>query len=173
MKKIKVMKTYPNILRQVKQSTLIAIMVLITLFGLTLNAKAQSTSIGNDIEKINNAMVVQLASYDFDIVIPKVRNDDLKMIQDAKFNQMVYVEGVESGYYVYMGAKWEKQNVREVFELVDMNMAIQLPKTESLIIIADELDPQSLLDYNEHVKHLYQGFVFDKSDNSMAIYLEK
>jgi hypothetical protein len=167
------MKTYPNILKPVKQYALIGIIVLITLFGLTLKANAQSTSFGNDVEKINNSVVVQLADYDFDIIIPKVSSDELKTIQDASFNQMVYVTGKESGYYFYMGAKWEKQNVREVFELIDMNMVIQQPNAESIVIMADETDPHSLVDYNNHVKHIYQGFVFDKHDNSMAINIVK
>ena len=167
------MKTYPNILKPVKQYVLIGLIVLITLFGLTLKANAQSISLGNDVEKINTAMQVQLAKHDFDILIPTVSQEQLNSIEDAKFNQLVYVAGAESGYYFYMGTKWEKQNVREVFELIDMNMAIQEPEAESLIMIAGDTDSQSLLDYNDHVKHIYQDFVFDKSDNSMAIHIEK
>jgi len=52
------MKTYPNILKPVKQYVLIGLIVLITLFGLTLKANAQSTLLGNDIEKISNSMVI-------------------------------------------------------------------------------------------------------------------
>jgi hypothetical protein len=167
------MKTYPNILKSVKQYVLIAIIVLITLFGLSLKAKAQSISIGNNVDKINNSMVVQLANYDFDIIIPKVSKEELTSFQDASFNQMVYVSNEAAGYYFFMGAKWEMQNVREVFELIDINLAIQKPDAESLIIMADEEDSYSLLDYNHHVKQIYQDFVFDKRDNSMAINIEK
>jgi hypothetical protein len=63
--------------------------------------------------------------------------------------------------------------VREVFELIDMNMAIQEPEAESLIIMAGESDSQTLLDYNDYVKHIYQDFAFDNRDNTMAINIEK
>ncbi|WP_296623143.1 hypothetical protein [Marivirga sp.] len=167
------MKTYPNILKPVKQYVLIGLIVLITLFGLTLKANAQSTLLENDVEKINNSMVVQLADYDFDVIIPKVSNEDLKTLEDVAFNQMVYVADGASGYYFYMGAEWEMQNVREVFELIDMNLAIQEPNTESLIIIADEENSNALLDYNHHVKKIYQDFGFDGQDNRMAINIRK
>ena len=132
------MKTYPNILKPVKQYVLIGLIVLITLFGLTLKANAQSTLVGNDVEKINNSMIVQLTDYDFDIIIPKVNKEELKVLKDATFNQLVYVTDGAKGYYFYMGAKWEKQNVREVFELIEMNLAIQNPNPESLIIMAED-----------------------------------
>lgn len=118
-------------------------------------------------------MVVQLANYDFDILIPKVSTEELASIQDASFNQLVYVSGEKAGYYFYMGAKWEVQNVREVFELIDVNLTIQTPNAESLIIMADGDDSESLLDYNHHVKQIYKDFAFDKSDNSMAINILK
>ncbi|WP_375578191.1 hypothetical protein ABWH96_14275 [Marivirga tractuosa] len=167
------MKTYPNILKPVKQYVLIGLIVLITLFGLTLKANAQSTLLGNDIDKINNSMVVQLADYDFDIIIPKVSSKELNALKDASFNQMVYVTDEASGYYFYMGAEWEMQNVREVFELIDMNLAIQEPGSESLIIIAGEENSTALLDYNHHVKGIYQDFGFEKQNNVMAINIEK
>jgi hypothetical protein len=167
------MKTYPNILKPVKQYVLIGIIVLITLFGLTLKANAQSTSLGNDVDKINNSMIVQLAGYDYDIIIPKTSNEELKSIEDASFNQMVYVSDEASGYYFYMGAEWELQNVREVFELIDVNLAIQQPNSQSLIIMADESDSQTLLDYNNHVKQIYQDFTFDTNNNIMAINIKK
>ena len=150
------MKTYPNILKPVKQYVLIGLIVLITLFGLTLKANAQSTLLGNDIEKISNSMVIQLADYDFDIIIPKVNKVDLNSIEDAAFNQMVYVTDEAAGYYFYMGVEWEMQNVREVFELIDMNLAIQEPTIESLIIMTGEENSTALLDYNHHVKNIYQ-----------------
>jgi hypothetical protein len=118
-------------------------------------------------------VVVQLADYDFDIIIPKITKEELEMIQDASFNQMVYVSDEAAGYYFYMGAKWEMQNVREVFELIDVNLSMQEPNAESIIIMADGHGSQNLLDYNHHVKNVYQGFVFDKSDNSMAINIER
>ncbi len=165
------MKTYPNILKPVREYLLILIIVLITLFGLTLKANAQSTLVGNDIEKINNSIVIQLADYDYDIIIPKVNIDKLDMLEDATFNKMVYVVDGAAGYYFYMGAEWEMQNVRQVFELIDINLAIQKPDAESLIIIAG--DSKALLDYNHHVKNIYQDFGFDKNENVMAINIAK
>jgi len=168
------MKTYPNILKSVKQYILIGLIIMITLFGLTIKANAQSTSIGSDIDKINNAMVVQLVKYDYDIMIPKVSSEELSAINDAKFNQMVYVaDGETTGYYFYMGAEWEMQNVRQVFELIDMNLAIQDPNTESLIIMAGGNDSRALLDYNHHVRNIYKDFGFDNKENVMAINIEK
>jgi hypothetical protein len=167
------MKTNPNSIKPVKQYILFGIIVLITLFGLTLKANAQSTSLGIDIDKINNAMVVQLVEYDFDIVIPKISKEELDLIKDASFNQMVYVTDKAAGYYFHMGSKWEMQNVREVFELIDMNMAIQKPSAASIIIIGEDSKSKNLLDFNDHVKRVYQDFSFDKSDNSMAINIEK
>ncbi len=166
------MKTYPNILKPVKQYVLIGLIVLITLFGLTLKANAQSTLLGNDVDKINNSMVVQLSNYDFDIMIPKVSSDDLNAFTDATFNQMVYVTDGAAGYYFYMGAEWEMQNVREVFELIDMNLAIQEPGTESLILIAGDDDSNALLDYNHHIKNIYRDFGFDAKDSQMAINID-
>jgi hypothetical protein len=165
------MKTYPNILKPVKQYVLIGIIVLITLFGLTLKANAQSTLLANNVDKINNAMTVQLADYDYDIIIPKITTEELNSISDAVFNQLVYVADGKTGYYFYMGAEWEAQNIREVFELIDSNLHLQEPSAESLIIMADENDSKTLLDYNHHVKNIYQNFVFDEKDKALAIYL--
>ena len=167
------MKTHPNILKPVKQYVLIGLIVLITLFGLTLKANAQSTLLGNDIEKINNSMVVQLADYDFDIIIPKVSKEELNTLEDVAFNQMVYVTNDAAGYYFYMGVEWEMQNVREVFELIDMNLAIQKPANESLIIMAGEENSTALLDYNHHVKNIYQDFEFEKQGDDLAINIER
>lgn len=167
------MKTYPNILKTVKQYVLIAIIVLITLFGLTLKANAQSTHLGNDVDKINNSMVIQLADYDYDILIPKITNEELNAMENATFNQMVYVADGASGYYFYMGSSWEMQNIREVFELIDMNLALQKPNSESLIIVADGGDSNVLLDYNHHIQNIYQDFGFDVNDKAMAINYKK
>jgi hypothetical protein len=167
------MKTYPNILKPVKQYVLVGLIVLITLFGLTLKANAQSTSLGNDVDKIKNAMVIQLAAYDYDVIIPKISNEELYAIGDAHFNQMVYVEDEAAGYYFYMGAKWEMQNIREVFELIDSNIHLQTPETSSIIMMAGEEDSKPLLDYNHHVKSIYKDFGFDVNDNAMAINIEK
>lgn len=166
------MDTNSNILKPVKQYVLIGIIVLITLFGLTLKANAQSTSLENDVDKINNSMVIQLANYDFDIVIPKISKDDLELIDDASFNQMVYVTDEAAGYYFYMGAEWEMQNVREVFELIDVNLTFQEPTHESLIIIAGEEESKTVLDYNHHVKSTYQDFEFEKHNNDLAINID-
>jgi len=167
------MKTYPNILKPVKQYILMGIIVLITLFGLTLKANAQSISFENDVEKINNSMTVQLKNYDFDIIIPKVTLGEMKALKDASFNQLVQVTGEEAGYYFYTGATWEMQNVGEVFELIDMNIRIQQPEIESMIMVAGDDDSHTLLDYNKHIKDVYQNFTFDKSDQSLAIHIEK
>jgi len=167
------MKTYPNILKPVKHYVLIGLMVLIILFGLALKANAQSTLVGNDVEKINNSMVVQLADYDFDIIIPKANKEELNALKDATFNQMVYVTEGAKGYYFYMGSKWEKQNVREVFELIDMNLAIQNPNPESVILMAEERNSSALLDYNHHVKSIYKDFGFETKDSQMAVNLKR
>jgi|GEM_PF-6582991 hypothetical protein len=167
------MKTYPNILKPVKQYVLIGLIVLITLFGLTLKANAQSTLLGNDVDRINNSMVIQLADYDFDIIIPKVSTEELNLLADAAFNQMVYVTDGAAGYYFFMGVEWEKQNVREVFELIDLNLAIQKPSAESLILVSGEADSTSMLDYNHHVKKIYQDFGFDTKDDVLAINIRK
>ncbi|MGM0581035.1 MAG: hypothetical protein ACQETL_10175 [Bacteroidota bacterium] len=162
------MKTYINIAKLMKQNILIGLIVL----GLSFTANAQSTLLGNDIDKINTSMVVQLADYDYDIVIPKVSSEELETLEDVAFNQMVYVSDGDKGYYFYMGAEWEVQNVREVFELIDMNLAIQEPAFESFIMVAGEKDSRTLLDYNHHVKMIYQDFGFDAKDNDLAINIE-
>lgn len=167
------MKTYPNILKPVKQYVLIGLIVLITLFGLTLKANAQSTLLGNDVDRINNSMVIQLADYDFDIIIPKVSTEELNLLADAAFNQMVYVTDGAAGYYFFMGVEWEKQNVKEVFELIDLNLAIQKPTAESLILVSGEVDSTAMLDYNHHVKKIYQDFGFDTKDDVLAINIRK
>ncbi|WP_375578190.1 hypothetical protein ABWH96_14270 [Marivirga tractuosa] len=167
------MKTHHNILKPVNQNILIGFIFLITLFGLSLNANAQSTLLENDIDKINNSMVVQLADYDYDIVIPKVSSEELKTLKETVFNQLVYVSDGDSGYYFYMGNEWEKQNVSEVFELIDMNLAIQRPDTESLIIVAGAEKSNTMMDYNHHVKNIYQDFGFDTKDEAMAINIRK
>lgn len=167
------MKTYPNILKPVKQYVLIAIIVLITLFGLALKANAQSTLLENDVDKINNSMVIQLADYDYDILIPKISNKELNTMKDATFNQMVYVADGASGYYFYMGSTWEIQNIREVFELIDMNLALQKPNNESMIIIVDGDNSNVLLDYNHHIQNIYKDFGFDVNDKAMAINFKK
>jgi hypothetical protein len=167
-----VMKTYPNILKPVKQYMLIGLIVLITLFGLTLKANAQSSLVENNVDKINNSMVIRLANYDFEVIIPKVSKDELNSIKNASFNQMVYVTGKTAGYYFYMGAQWEMQKVKDVFELIDMNLTLQQPSHESLIIIAGEEDGKALLDYNHHVRSIYEDFGFDAKNSDLAINLE-
>ncbi|ADR20837.1 hypothetical protein MATR_15370 [Marivirga tractuosa] len=165
------MKTYPNILKPVKQYVLIGIIVLITLFGLTLKANAQSTLLTDNVEKINNAITVKLADYDYDIIIPKITTEELNSISDAVFNQLVYVADGKTGYYFYMGAEWELQKIREVFELIDSNLHLQRPSAESLIIMTDMADSKVLLDYNHHVKNIYQDFGFDEKDQALAVNL--
>ncbi|HET8859935.1 hypothetical protein [Marivirga sp.] len=167
------MKTYPNILKPVKQYVLIGLIVLITLFGLALKANAQSTLLNNDINKINSSVVVQMDEYDFDIIIPKVNQAELATLKDATFNQMVYVKDGAVGYYFFMGVEWEIQNVKEVFELIDINLNIQQPDRESLVILAEQNDSKALLDYNHHIKNIYQDFGFDVNDKAMAINIEK
>ena len=61
------------------------------------------------------------------------------------------------------------QNIREVFELIDSNLHLQKPSTESLILMAGEEDSKALLDYNHHVQNIYRDFGFDVTDNAMAI----
>jgi hypothetical protein len=148
------MKTYPNILKPVKQYVLIGLIVLITLFGLTLKANAQSTLLADNVEKINNAITIQLVNYDFDVIIPKISSEELNKIEDATFNQLVFVADGASGYYFYMGSEWEMQNIREVFELIDSNLHLQKPSTESLILMAGEEDSKVLLDYNHHIQNI-------------------
>lgn len=162
------MNTYINITKAVKQNILIGLIVL----GLSFTANAQSALLGNDVDKINNSMIVQLADFDFDIVIPKVSSEELKTLEDAAFNQMVFVSDGDKGYYFYMGIEWEKQNVREVFELIDMNLTIQEPSSESLIMVAGEKDSKTLLEYNHHVKMIYQDFGFDAKNNDLAINID-
>lgn len=166
------MKTYPNILKPVKQYVLIGLIVLITLLGLSLKANAQSIELGNDVDKINNSIVIQLANYDFDVLIPKVSTEELNALKNATFNQMVYVSDGAVGYYFYMGSKWEVQSVREVFELIDINLTIQQPNNESFILMTGEADSKALLDYNHHIQSIYQDFGFDLSDKAMAINIE-
>ncbi|HET8859934.1 hypothetical protein [Marivirga sp.] len=167
------MKNHTNSHNAIKKFVLVGLIVVISLFGLILDANAQSTLLGKDLDKINISMVVQMADYDFDIMIPKVSSEELKTLDDVAFNQMVYVTDGASGYYFYLGTKWELQKVSEVFELIDMNLAIQKPNAESLIIMADEGDSNALLDYNHHVKSIYQDFGFDKQENVMAINIKK
>lgn len=84
------MKTNVNIHTSVKQYILIGIIVMITLFGLTLKAHAQSSSIAQVLNKINNAMIVKSIAHDFDIIIPKITREELNSFEDVFFNQMVY-----------------------------------------------------------------------------------
>lgn len=167
------MKTHINISNQLRQFILVGIILVISLSGTRFTANAQSVALGNDVDKINNAMVVQLRTHDFDILVPKVKKEELQALKDAKFNEMVYVLGEDAGYYFFMGANWEKQSVREVFELIDVNLTIQEPNADSFIVVANGEDSEFLLDYNDHVQHIYQNFVFDKQDNSMAINIIK
>jgi hypothetical protein len=166
------MKMYPNILKPVKQYGLIGIIVLINLFGLSLKANAQNTLLADNVDKINNGITVQMVDYDYDIIIPKVTTEELNSIEDAVFNQLVYVVDGAKGYYFYKEAEWGAQSIREVFELIDKNLQLQKPSVESLILMAGEEDSKVLLDYNHHVKGTKQEFGFNKKDNAMTIYSE-
>ncbi|MGM0581036.1 MAG: hypothetical protein ACQETL_10180 [Bacteroidota bacterium] len=167
------MKTYPNILKPVKQYVLIGLIVLITLLGFTIKANAQSPLVGNDLDKINNSVTVQLAEFDFDVIIPKITQKELQSMEGAIFNQMVFVSDGEAGYYSFKGTKWEMKNVREVFELIELKLSFQEPNTESLILFTGEEDAKSLLDYNFHVNKIYKDFGIEPDENALAMNLEK
>lgn len=167
------MKTYPKYLKTVNQNILIAIAFLITLFGMSLKANAQHSPLGNDVDKIKNSVIVQLANYEHDVLIPKVKAEELKNFTAATFNQLVYVVDGNSGYYSFKGSSWEKGKIAEVFEMIDFNISISEPESASMILLADELNPTMVLDYNDHISNIYNGFTFDGEANTMAVNLLK
>lgn len=167
------MKTYHKHLKAVNQNILIAIAILVTLFGMTLKANAQDLPLGNDLDKIKNSVIVQLANYEFDVLIPKINLEDLDTFTEATFNKLVYVVDGNSGSYYFKGSSWEKRKINEIFEIIDFNISIGQPESTSMIIIADEFNPTMVLDYNAHIKTLYNGFSLDGEANTMAINFKK
>ncbi len=108
------MKTYPKYFRIANQNILIALVVLITLFGLSIKTKAQSPVLGDDEQKIKTSMKIQLNNYDFDVLVPKITTKELEAYTDLNFNHMVYITDKNPGFYKFFNNQWAKKSVKEV-----------------------------------------------------------
>ncbi len=165
------MKTYPKYFRIANQNILIALVVLITLLGLSIKTKAQSPTLGNDALKINTSMKIKLNSFDFDVLVPKITKSDLEAYTDVNFNHLVYITDENPGFYKFFNNQWTKKTVKEVMEVIEMNLVMGSPLTEDIILTANS--NRNLLDYNSHVDHLYSGFIFEEGTTQLAILINK
>lgn len=165
------MKTYPKYFRIVNQNLLIAIVVLITLLGLSFKTKAQSPSLSNDELKIKTSMKIKLSQFDFDILVPKIKKSELEAYTEVNFNHLVYVTDENPGFYKFFNNQWAKKSVKEVLEVVEMNFIMSKPATESIILTTN--NDRRMIDYNSYVDYLYQGFFFEEGSNQLAVLIRK
>ncbi len=165
------MKTYPKYFRIVNQNILIALVVLITLLGLSIKTKAQSPALGNDELKIKTSMKIKLNNFDYDILVPKIKINELEAFTEAKFNQLVYVTDENPGFYKFFNNQWTKKSIKEVMDAIEMNLIMGNPLNEDIILTSN--NEKTLLDYNRHVHNLYKGFGFDKGTTQLAINIAK
>lgn len=161
------MKTYPKYFRIANQNLLIVLVVLITIFGLSIKTKAQSPALSNDEQKINSSMKIKLNSFDFDVLVPKISSKELEAFTEVNFNHLVYVTDENPGFYKFFNNQWAKKSVKEVLAVIEMNLLMSDPLTEDIILTNNS--NRSLLDYNGHVDHLYQGFLFEEGTTQLAI----
>jgi hypothetical protein len=161
------MKTYTKYLRIANQNILIALLVLITLFGLSIKTKAQNPTLGNDELKIKTSMKIKLNSFDFDVLVPKITTNELEALMEVNFNHLVYVSDLNPGFYKFFNNQWVKKSIKEVLEVIEVNIAMGKPLIEDIILTGN--NDQSLLDYNSHVDHLYEGFFFEEGSTQLAI----
>lgn len=165
------MKTYPKYFRIVNQNLLIAIVVLITLLGLSIKTKAQSPALGNDELKIKTSMKIKLNQFDFDILVPKIKKSELEAYTEVNFNHLVYVTDENPGFYKFFNNQWAKKSVKEVLEVVEMNFIMSKPATESIILTTN--NDRRMIDYNSYVDYLYQGFFFEEGSSQLAVLIRK
>ncbi len=160
------MKTYHKHLK-IGNNTSIVLIVLITLFGLSIKTKAQSPALENDEIRIKTSMKVKLNDFDFDVLIPKITSDELNAYTEVKFNHLVFVSDKNPGFYKFFNNQWTKKSVKEVLEVIEMNLVMGSPLVEDIILTTN--NNRNLLDYNSHVDHLYRGFVFENGGTQLAI----
>lgn len=165
------MKTYMNYLKIGNKSMLIALLVLITIFGLSIKTKAQSPLLGNSELLIKTSMKVKLNNFDFDVLVPRVTTEELNAFTDVNFNHLVYVSDKNPGFYKFFNNQWTKKSVKEALEVIEMNLVIGDPLVEDIILTNNS--NRNLLDYNSHVDHLYRGFVFKEGSTQLAILINK
>jgi hypothetical protein len=162
------MKTYRH-LRILDRKFLVALIILITLAGLSLKLKAQSPQLGDDLTKITSSMKIKLNEHSFDILVPKVEKNNLSAFEDVRFQQIVYVTDENPGFYLFLNNQWEQQSVRSLLVSIDMNLKIKTPQLEDVILESGTEGSRQLLDYNSHIAHLYSGFTFEEGSTQMAI----
>ncbi|MBK6264173.1 hypothetical protein JKA74_03920 [Marivirga sp. S37H4] len=165
------MKTYPKYFRIANQNILVVLVVIITLLGMSIKLRAQSPVLGNDGEKINATMKIQLKNYDFDVLVPKVDTNELMTYSDNNYNQLVYVTDEKPGFYMFFNNQWTKQTVGDVLTVIEMNLQMSPPIAESIIIQVGANGSKQLVDYNGHLSTLYNGFTFEKESGQLAIRL--
>lgn len=165
------MKTYKH-LRFLDQKFLVALLVLVTLLGLSLKLKAQTPELGDNFARITTSMKIKLNDHGFDILVPKVEKSSLLAFEDIKFNQVVYVTDENPGFYLFLNNQWEKQSVRNLLVSIDMNLKIKTPQMEDIILQSGTEASKQLLDYNAHISHLYRGFTFEEGSNQLAILIK-
>ncbi len=155
------------------QSLLTTLFAVVFIFGLNNSLHAQSPVLENDFDKITNSMKIQMSEKEFDVLIPKVKTNELSALTDANYNQIVYVTDENPGFYIFANNEWIKSNVREMLAEIEMNLQIGLPAAGDMIIEASQVGNMQLLDYNGHIRQLYSGFTFEKDSNQMAIFIER
>ncbi|MBK6264896.1 hypothetical protein JKA74_07595 [Marivirga sp. S37H4] len=167
------MKTYSKYFQTATQSFLTVLFAVIIFFGMNNSLHAQSPVLGNDFDKINNSMKIQMNKQGFDVLIPKVQASELSDLTDASYNQMVYVTDENPGFYIFANNKWTKYQVREMLAEIELNLHMGAPSTEDMIIEATVASSKQMLDYNGHIRQLYSGFTFEKGSNQMAVLVKR
>lgn len=165
------MKTFSNKSRLVSPYFLMLI-ILIAAFGMNLTLHAQSPVMGNDFERVNNSMKIQMNKQDFDVLIPKVKMIELVTFSDAAYNQLVYVTDEKPGFYTFSNNEWTKQSVRFVLAAIEMNIQMEIPSMNNILIEATNHEAKQMLDYNSYISNLYYGFNFEEGSNEMAVFIK-
>ena len=150
---------------------LICLGLIAGLLSAPLIIKAQSPVIGNDLTQINKSMKLKVTKSDLSIIIPKIKSEDLNSFREIILDQVVFITGKNSGFYVFEEDDWASIAVNQVIENINSNMELLSPDPEHIIIIASNNGSEQLLDYNSYIKQLNGLLNDNKLDNNFALQL--
>ncbi|GAB3339132.1 hypothetical protein GCM10027429_25120 [Marivirga atlantica] len=153
----------------VNKNTLLGIIVFLLLLGFSLKSQAQSPEIGTDVTKLENSMKLQVNNSDLAILIPKVAADEITAFTDLSYDQMVYVEDRESGFYQFKQGEWIKISIREALNKVKDNIELSAPSFDNIIIDGSVASNRNMLDYNGHIKELNEMFNLQNGNDNFAV----
>jgi len=153
----------------INKNTLLGIIVFLMLLGFSLKSQAQSPMIGTDADKLESSMKLQVNNSDLSILIPKVSASEITAFTELSYDQLVYVDDNDNGFYQFREGKWIKISIREALNTVKDNLELSAPSFDNIIIDGSLASNKNMLDYNGHIKDLNEMFNLKNGNDNFAI----